>query len=73
MILSVIIGTIVCGLFPLLFVPVFRRMEQERLKAAGSDVAVKLAELENEVRLVESHLRELRETAANAGVAERAF
>jgi hypothetical protein len=64
MILAVIIGAIISGLFPLLFLPVFRRMEKERLEAAGVQ-AVKLAELEKEVQSLESRVHELRETAAN--------
>ena len=32
MITAVIIGTLICGGFPFLFLPVFRRMEAERVR-----------------------------------------
>ena len=63
MILGLVIGTIVCGLFPLLFLPVFRRMEAERLKAARPEIITKLAQLEDHIRVVESDVRDLRETS----------
>lgn len=66
MILTIIIGAIISGLFPLLFFPMFKRMEKERLEeAAGVEIASKIAALERDVQSAESHIRELRETAAN--------
>lgn len=73
MILVAIIGTIICGAFPLLFIRFFQRMEKERLATPDFEMAARLAQLQSEFQMVESHLSDLRHRAAATDVSERAF
>jgi hypothetical protein len=73
MIIGVIIGTIVSGLFPLLFLSFFRRAEERRLAEQQSGVAAKLEQIESEARLVVSHVKQLRVSGVGSEAAERSF
>jgi hypothetical protein len=59
MITGAIVGALICGLFPLLFVPVFRRLEAQRTAVGSKKVGFEnLRELESEARTLEAEVRE---------------
>jgi len=64
MITGAIVGALICGLFPLLFVPIFRRLADQRTGISSNKVVFeKLGEMEIQIRTLETHIGEVREAA----------
>jgi uncharacterized protein YlxW (UPF0749 family) len=72
MVMTIIVGTILSALLPLLFLPILRRMDAQRLSEEQRDMQTELEKLQREASHLESHLADVRRVAERTSLFEEA-